>query len=482
MSKQRHLVRLVAVNPDGFSLGLAYLDAALSAHFGGRLRVEQSIHDLDAIHRREIDLGALAAHILSDEPLAVGFSWYCWNHRLIQDLARLVRSLSPRCQIVIGGPETRTINDAELMAFPEGTVFVFGEGEAALRVLVEQMLDGSTAEMPAGTARRDAQGLIRSPRRSAALATSQIVSPVLSGTLRQSTADWLPSYATTRGCVFKCSFCAWQDGFREREFDLDMVMRELDTLASQEYRIIWITDTIFGRNEPRGLEIVRRLQRWPSDTQFAVELHAKYLSERLCAELSKVRLAWAAIGIQSLAPGVLRLTRRSPYTEQLFESAQRLYRQLEDRSVLHLDIIFGLPGQTLDDCFETVDLLLETFPEATIFTGMLQVVPGTDFEKLRHEPGWVVLPPEGDFEVAATPDIGPAEMARIRDLAAGLDAHVICRDTRGSTASVVTAEGFEKIGRSLRGTAFGRHPVYGRRENFTAAQVREWTRAEAAHA
>jgi radical SAM superfamily enzyme YgiQ (UPF0313 family) len=467
MGTDRDLVRLVAVNPERFSLGLAYLEAALTARFGSSLRVEQSLFDLAQVNHRELDLAALAARIVADEPVVVGLSWYCWNHRLVQDLARLVRALAPDCQLVVGGPETGTIVDEELAAFPVGTLFVLGEGEGVLPEIVAAILDGDELrDLPAGTARRELSGVVRAPRAAAALPAFEIASPILTGAMRDASTDWLPSYATTRGCVFKCSFCAWQDGFREREFDLDVVLRELALLSERGYDRIWITDTIFGRNEPRTMEILRQLQEWPTKTRFAVELHAKYLSARLADELARVPLAWAAVGIQSLARGVLKLTRRSPHTDELLAAVSRLYRALTDRSVIHLDIIFGLPLQTVEDCFETVDVLLENFPEATIFTGMLQVIPGTEFERLRNEPGWVILPPEADGEVVATPTIDAAGMQRIRDLSAGLDAYVVRRSRPDQYGAAVTAAELEVMGRALRDSAFAAHPVYGRRERF----------------
>jgi radical SAM superfamily enzyme YgiQ (UPF0313 family) len=478
MSEEVPLVRLVAINPDRFSLGLAHLHAAVEARFGARVRVQQSIIDLGALHRREIDLALLATRLVDGSPAVVGLSWYCWNHRVMQDLARLVHDLAPGCQLIVGGPETATLEDAALAAFPVGTLFVVGEGEQALAELVERALatgrpPGRPAgELPPGVARAEPSGILRAPRQ-AALPTADIPSPVLAGTVRPASSNWLPSYATTRGCVFGCSFCAWQDGFREREFDLDTVMRELDVLAGCGYDRIWITDTIFGRNEARGLQILRRLREWPTPTRFAVELHAKYLSDRLAMGLAEVSLAWAAIGIQSLAPNVLKLTRRSPYTEQLLAAVGRLYRVVPDRSAIHLDIIFGLPQQTVEDCFETVDLLLAEFPEATIFTGMLQVIPGTTVESLRWTDGWTVLPPEGDFEVAATPDLDLDDMNRIRDLCVGLDAHLIGRTRTPTGGPGVAAADLEALGRSLRGTGFAAHPVYGRRERYTAEQLQQ---------
>jgi radical SAM superfamily enzyme YgiQ (UPF0313 family) len=466
------LVRLIAVNPERFSLGLAYLEATLTGYLGSRIRVEQSIYDLTAIRRGDIDLASIVTHAAADRPAVIGLSWYCWNHRLIQDLADMLAVVAPTARIVVGGPETRTIDENELLRFPDGTVFAFGEGEQAISEFVEQVLRGGPpSEPPADGARLSAGSIVRGAGKRVAVPPESIPSPVLAGTLQDASSDWLPSYTTTRGCVYRCSFCAWQDGLREREFDLGVVRRELDVLARRPYERIWITDTIFGRNEDRAMAILERLRNWPHPTRFAVELHGRFLSDRLAGELAEIPLAWAAVGIQSLAPDVLRLTRRSPHAQQLIEAVNRLYAALTDRSAIHLDVIFGLPRQTVDDCFETVDVLLEAFPDATIFTGMLQMIPGTAFESLRREPGWVALPPEGDCEVVTTPDLGLAEMDRVRDLTVGLDAHAVARGRLGGGSAGMTAARLETIGRSLRGTPFAAHPVYGRRESFTADQV-----------
>ena len=175
MSEGTPLVRLIAINPDRFSLGLAYLHAALNARFGAGLCVEQSVVDLDQIRRREIDLAALAFQFVEGSPAVIGLSWYCWNHRVIQDLARLVHGLAPGCQLIVGGPETGTIDDAALAAFPAGTLLVVGEGEEVFVELVGRVLDTGTAagELPPGAVRVEQSSIVRAPRR-AALPTARI--------------------------------------------------------------------------------------------------------------------------------------------------------------------------------------------------------------------------------------------------------------------------------------------------------------------
>lgn len=469
---ERLRVRLVAANPDRFSLGLAYLECALHDRMGGRADVEQLIFDSADVRGQTELAAAITAAACDGEPDVIGLSWYCWSHQLMQDVARQVATRLPGCRLVVGGPEALTIDEAQLLMFPTGTVFSFGEGEHVLADLVEAIASGEDA-LPEGTGCHDGRQVVRANRAARSVVLDEIPSPVLTGTLRPASTNWLPSYTTGRGCVYSCSFCGWHDGRGQRTFSLARVLDELDVLADAGYDRVWITDTIFGRHEERALAVLEHLERWPGHTRFAVELHARFLSERLADGLARIPLAWAAIGIQSLAPGVLRLTRRSPRTDELIAAVRRLYDRLKDRAAIHLDLIFGLPDQTLEDCYATIDTLLEQFPDATLFTSMLQVLPGTEFEALRGQPGWVVLPPARDCEVLTTPHLDAADAARLRHAMIGLDAHTVVRSAAGSSlpGSQVSARQLERLGASLDGTDFAAHPPYGRRERFGASDV-----------
>lgn len=453
-------VRLVAINPERFSMALAYLAATVDRHFRGAAIVEQFVYDSEDMRHRGFDVALAVSEILQDSPDFVGLSWYSWNDSLVRHIARLVRELLPDTTLIIGGPQTRTVFEADLAALPVGTVLVFGEGEQTICQVIDGVLEhgGEVGELPVGSGLVTAGGIRRGGSRTAALHPRTLPSPILTGHLREPSGNRLPSYSTTRGCVFRCSFCAWHDGLGERLFPLDQVLAELDLIAARNYEMVWFTDTIFGRDAERGRAILEHLSGWGGRTKFGFEMHAQFLDPDLVDDLAKLPIDFAAIGVQSLAPGVLRLSKRSPKTQKLHDAIELMYTRMPDRSVIHIDLIFGMPEQTLDDCVQSVAELLARYPDATLFCSMLQLIPGTAFEHYRREPGWICLPPEGDYEVVKTPTLSDEDLLRIRDLLVGLDAMWLGR--RDDNAGLrLSAEQAESVGHALRGTRFHSCPT-----------------------
>ncbi|MEV4315593.1 B12-binding domain-containing radical SAM protein [Actinocrispum sp. NPDC049592] len=466
-------IKLVAFNPERFSLALGSLDAILSERFGTTVAVDQLIYDIDDLRFRRLDPALPIAEIMRDTPHVVGLSWYTWNHGFMQHVARSVSQRMPGTTLVVGGPETRTVFENDLTALPDGTILVFGEGEQTMCEIIERIQkDGGVLDLPPGTGRVTGGAIERSERISTPLPLDQLPSPLLTGHLKDPPSTRMPSYATTRGCIYRCSFCAWQDGMSERQFPLDRVFEELDALAAKAYDMIWFTDTIFGRDESRGLAIIERLRKWPPNTHFGFELHAQFLTPRLADGVASLPLDFAAIGVQSLAPDVLKATKRSPKTTKLTDALDLLYERFPEKRKLHIDLIFGLPEQTLADCLHGVDVLLTRYPEATLYCSVLQLIPGTAFEYLRQRPGWVTQPHDGDFEVVETPTLTGADFERIRDLLVGLELLSVARDAADPKLRL-TAEQAESIGWQLRGTRFYLCPTGFRHETIPWSEVGE---------
>lgn len=470
-------IRLAAFNPERFSLALGCLAAVLTERFAGTVRVDQLIYDIDDLRFRRVDPALPLAEVVFDEPDIVGLSWYTWNHGFVQHVACSVAQFVPNATLVVGGPETRTVFESDLQALPEGTILVFGEGEQVMCDIVEQVQQhGVVRELPAGSGRVTGGKVERSEKVAGPLRLDQLPSPLLTGHLKDPPSTRMPSYTTTRGCVYRCSFCAWQDGMSEREFPLDRVFEELDLMAGKAYDMVWFTDTIFGRDESRGLAILDRLRTWPKNTHFGFELHARFLTPKLADAVASMPLDFAAIGVQSLAPDVLKATRRSPKTDQLTDAIDLLYASLEDRRKIHIDLIFGLPGQTLGDCLHGVDVLLSRYPEATLYCSILQLIPGTAFEHLRRRPGWITQPHDGDFEVVATPTLNGADFVRIRDLLVGLELLTVAREA-GHPKLWLTVDQAESIGRQMRGTRFYLSPNGFRHETIPWDEIDDDARA-----
>lgn len=457
-------VRLVAINPERFSMALGFLAATLDKHYRGQVTVEQLIYDSEDVRSRGFDVSLAIPEIVQGSPDVIGLSWYSWNDGLVRHIAKLVTELLPDTALIIGGPQTRTVFEQDLAALPTGTMLVFGEGEQTICQLIDGVIEhGTLADLPEGSGLVTTDGVHRGKPRTQAIPLDSLPSPILTGHFREPGGRRLPSYATTRGCVFRCAFCAWHDNLNERLFPLEQVLAELDVIAAKNYEMVWFTDTIFGRDLQRGLAILQHLEGWGGRTRFGFEMHAQFLHPELIDGLAKLPIDFAAIGVQSLAPGVLRLSKRSPRTQKLHEAIGMMYARMPDRSSVHIDLIFGMPEQTMDDCVQSVSELLEKYPDATLYCSMLQLIPGTAFEHYRRQPGWVCLPPEGDYEVVSTPSLSGQDLVRLRDLLVGLDAMWIAR--RDDNAGLrLTAEQAESVGKALRGSRFHNCPTAYRQD------------------
>lgn len=98
-----------------------------------------------------------------------------------------------------------------------------------------------------------------------------------------------------------------------------------------------------------------------------------------------------SIGIQSLSDPLLRLIGRPHTADQALETVQAATKA--GFSNISVDLIFGLPGQTLDDLTESVRTLTAV-PEITHLSAYsLSIEPGTRFDRLVQS-GELTLPDE----------------------------------------------------------------------------------------
>ncbi|MGL6292078.1 cobalamin-dependent protein, partial [Eubacterium aggregans] len=81
--------------------------------------------------------------LLSQEPLVYGFSCYIWNILYVLELAEILKASSPKCQIILGGPEVSYDASQIFGANPFVDAIVCGEGEETFTQII-QAIDGGT--------------------------------------------------------------------------------------------------------------------------------------------------------------------------------------------------------------------------------------------------------------------------------------------------------------------------------------------------
>jgi hypothetical protein len=390
------LTAAVAPGPRSAPFGAARVASALKAEPSiarrSNLRIVEGRPDEKA--------AALADRVLAAEPDIVGLSLYLWNSRLLVEAAAMIKATSPRAIIVAGGPDA-SADPGRLSAKPFIDIVVAGEGEEAMADIVIAALDGRQFPGP----------LIRAPL----LDVASLASPWLDGTL-DAGAWGGAALELMRGCPYHCAFCFESKGAaRLRRFPLEIVAKEIERFESEGVDEVFVLDPTFNADAKRMAEAVRIFRDRGPSLRYFVELRAELLTPRQAELLSTIDCT-VQIGLQSSDPAVLKLVDRDFEPE----SFARKVGLLDAAGIIYgLDLIYGLPGDTLAGFRKSLDYALDLGPNhLDVFR--LAVLPGTSLADRAGAMG-IEHDAEAPYLVRSTPRFGAADMNEAERLADAAD-------------------------------------------------------------
>ncbi|MCB0842325.1 MAG: B12-binding domain-containing radical SAM protein [Bacteroidetes bacterium] len=193
--------------------------------------------------------------------------------------------------------------------------------------------------------------------------------------------------ATTRGCPFKCNWCAKPIyGNRYNSRSPERVVNEIEFLVNQfgvDY--FWMCDDIFGL-KPGWAQEFRDLVK-EKGLQFKYKIQSRVdllLKEDTIEALVDSGLETVWVGAESGSQKILDAMDKGTQVEQIYE-ATRLLKQKGARVAFFLQ--FGYLGETKEDIQKTVDMVLELMPDE-IGISVSYPLPGTKFyEKVKSHLG-----------------------------------------------------------------------------------------------
>lgn len=392
---------LVAIHiepsPRALPLGPAMLASALGAALGDALEIRL----VDAFVAESTAL--CAERILASEPDLVGFSMYVWNRTQTVEIARHLKTVRPDIVVFAGGAEA-TADAAGVLADPALDFVLPGEGEELIVAAMRRLLGGVAPQDLATWAKA-------MPVKD--LAT--LPSPYLDGTLRPEDyggALW----ELSRGCPFTCDFCFEARGAAGvRRIPLARVEAELELFEAQGIREVFVLDPTFNYHKTQAKQVLRLIAAKAPSTHFFFEVRSEFI-DREMAELFAAIPCTLQIGLQSAHDEVLRNISRT-FDPGDFEAKILL---LHEAGVPYgFDLIYGLPGDSLEGFKESVGFAMSLVPNhLDIFR--LSVLPGTRLAEtapglgLEHEK-------QNPYSVIASPTFGLEDMARAARIAQGCD-------------------------------------------------------------
>ncbi len=300
------------------------------------------------------DATAVAQALAGERPDLIGFSCYIFNISLVMSTVRILREILPDSTILFGGPEMAD-GGTWLMDQPGGPDYVIrGEGEKTFMALLG-LFNGDSGNDPEninGLTWKRRGIAVMNPSAPAIEPMDDIPSPFASGFYNFERRFIL--IEASRGCPFNCGFCL-SGGDRLREFSLERVLSDIDIIASHGVKEIRFVDRTFNARPRRAVAILDYIERNHPAMMVHVELEPSLLaSSELLARLDNERVH-AEIGLQELSPDVLRSVSRKPLTPRALATVRGLCR--DAKASIHLDLIAGLPGGTLEGLYANVDKL-----------------------------------------------------------------------------------------------------------------------------
>ena len=189
-------------------------------------------------------------------------------------------------------------------------------------------------------------------------------------------------------CIY-CDFYSTTYGAEWKRSYVDTLKREIQ-LRREEIDVTRVPSLYIGGGTPSQLpstllqEVFRAIQEnftLAKDAEVTIEANPDDVTPEWLAALSQTPVNRISMGVQTFSDSLLCFLNRRHTSHQAIEAVQRC--QDAGYSIISLDLIYGLPGQTFEDWCRDVKLLLSldvphlsayalSYEEGTVLSKMLQ--------------------------------------------------------------------------------------------------------------
>lgn len=370
------------------AFGLRYLRANL-----GDLFDRSTIAEFDINQSTTEILESLLSH----NPKIIGLGVYIWNAEQSRILAAQLKRLRPDIILILGGPEISYETEAQAITLSADYV-ITGEADLAFADLCRQLLSGRRPLMKIIPAVLPEFSQLKLPYD---LYNADDI------------AHRVVYVEASRGCPFKCEFCLSSLDVPVRNVPLDAFLAEMQKLLDRGLRQFKFVDRTFNLNLNISRSILQFfLERYPP----GLFLHFEMIPDRLPEALRE----WIAkfppgalqfeIGIQTFNEDVAARISRKQDNKKLEDNIQFLKQHTGVH--LHVDLIAGLPGETLESFAAGFDRLVRLGPQE-IQLGILKRLRGTPI--VRHDADFQMLySPIAPYEILQNSTLDFSCLQRLR--------------------------------------------------------------------
>jgi radical SAM superfamily enzyme YgiQ (UPF0313 family) len=351
------------------SIALRYLYANLKELQNDAKIIEFSINDA---------IQTIAEKLLIHSPQIIGIGVYIWNVSQVHELIHIIKKISPETKIVLGGPEVS--HEPFRVNLDSADFIIQGEGDEAFYRLCKDIFDGIAN-----------QRVIKMSMPS----LKNVELPYKFYTDDDIKNRYIYVEAS-RGCPFECEFCLSSMDEKVRAFDIELFLSELELLWERGARNFKFIDRTFNLNIKTANRLLDFfLAKKDISPYFA---HFEVVPDHFPESLKEKIASFAdgalqlEIGIQTLNPDIANNISRPLKLDKIKENIRFL--ENETNAHIHLDLIVGLPGESLESFGANLDELV-SLSSCEIQIGILKKLSGTYINRHDIEYGMVYsdIPP-----------------------------------------------------------------------------------------
>lgn len=310
----------------------------------------------------------------SSSPQIIGFGVYIWNVCQTLSVIRLLKAARPDIALILGGPEVSyETDDQEIIRLADHVIT--GWGDLSFAKLCRALLQGPKPLMKIIAGEQPDLDRIVLPY--AEYSDADLINRVV-------------YVEASRGCPFKCEFCLSALDKTAWAFDLDRFLGEMDHLYQRGARNFKFVDRTFNLKIDIAVRILqffldRLTAPGSSSSNAGLFVHFEAVPDHLPDPLKALIARFPSgvlqfeVGIQTFTVEVQQRISRKQDNDKTEANLRWLLGQ--SSANLHTDLLFGLPGESLESFAKGFDRLYGLGPQE-IQLGILKRLRGTPI--VRH--------------------------------------------------------------------------------------------------